>query len=992
MRRSRLSHFVMLTILALFLSLTHASLFISAQTVTQVHLQGQVRDTNGVGRQGRLTISTHQELTPDTAIDKKLAVLTTDSDGNYRVTVPVSDHYIVQVNPLERQRLDGFLFPDSFTDTWRRVARGDSAELTINLTVQPAGVLYLEGYGTGGQYYYLHHYPDPRAFALFPVDTPPVHTSVQALNHQLPVFPVATGSGEVPAILVPAQTGEAYTLWLGWMVPEIGTVMLEMDNGGEGFAPPADTVQRVNVVYEITRTELRKAHQKYTSRLAAGYVFTPAVGEWLDQGDQFFQEAKTLFEAGNRSRVAVSAYRALTPIIKAKEAMALEIAQQDILKFRLVPITIRVVGPDQQPLAGIQVDYRQLHHDFLLSAGAPLDGTWGGTSHKTSYKIGNYVKTIDMVRQAGFENLVAEHCQWGQVQPTADKAHFEYRGNMLLRRLQEDGFRTSCNGIWFTPFHPQVYPSFLNGMSYEQIKTASVNYVTNVVRRYGRGIQAWGVVNEPNFANAYNFTPEQMLELIRATVEAGKAANPESQMQVILGAPGLSWGESQPDKTSSPIGSISSYDYLRQMLDYGIKADAIGLQLYYGVVLMPLDLGTLSDLLDVYGADFDVPFYIEEMEYPSLESYPGLRTPSSYLVWHGGHTDATQAEYATALYTLLFSKPYVIGANWLMGSDLPAYLSESFRIGDGWIEQDGETLRPMAFALHDLFASWTTTGRGKTDAEGRLQFMGYAGNYEITLTGDGDGIYQQSAHFDQTEESEIILQFDERQVKADNRSAAQATLDKAEEALKWADSWGKTAGKVDAQMFFEKANTAFRGEDYQRALELGKLAVESVSIKVDGQPEDWAGIHPIYTAPRPYMAGTDNNRLRRAFSTIDDSYFYLMLEFDGTAPQMDYLFTLRLGSYSKGYRDRWSYAIHTTAMGLESLFLNEYDDTHFDTLKVLNPRSTLDVIYDQVVEFRIPLSSLEGEHKILIENYRETRYPEWIFTESITLGSVERRD
>ncbi|MBE2196645.1 MAG: hypothetical protein IAE83_20920 [Anaerolinea sp.] len=107
---------------------------------------------------------------------------------------------------------------------------------------------------------------------------------------------------------------------------------------------------------------------------------------------------------------------------------------------------------------------------------------------------------------------------------------------------------------------------------------------------------------------------------------------------------------------------------------------------------------------------------------------------------------------------------------------------------------------------------------------------------------------------------------------------------------------------------------------------------------------------------------------------------------------MDYLFTLRLGSYSKGYRDRWSYAIHTTAMGLESLFLNEYDDTHFDTLKVLNPRSTLDVIYDQVVEFRIPLSSLEGEHKILIENYRETRYPEWIFTESITLGSVERRD
>ena len=64
-----------------------------------------------------------------------------------------------------------------------------------------------------------------------------------------------------------------------------------------------------------------------------------------------------------------------------------------------------------------------------------------------------------------------------------------------------------------------------------------------------------------------------------------------------------------------------------------------------------------------------------------------------------------------------------------MSYDLPAFLLENGRAGDGYLHRDGLTLRPMAYALGDLFQSWTISGAAQTGADGQFGFTGFAGEY-----------------------------------------------------------------------------------------------------------------------------------------------------------------------------------------------------------------------------------------------------------------------
>ncbi len=284
------------------------------------------------------------------------------------------------------------------------------------------------------------------------------------------------------------------------------------------------------------------------------------------------------------------------------------------------------------------------------------------------------------------------------------------------------GFQsTTANTIWFNGSQSDNIPSYVEGMNYSQVKAAALDFVTTTVSHFAGKIQLYNLVNEPNTANDLDFTPAQMLDFTQAVLSAGKAADPQAVMLVNLSAPGLSQiGRPPGDKSTA---DFSTYNYLHGMLEAGVRPDAVGIQFYNGVYLPAIDLGTVSDLLDVYGQNFDLPFYITELEYPTHEDYPGLVNYSNYWGWHQGHTDQAQADWAVGMYTLAFSKPYLLGANWSMSYDIPGDLIENGRAGDGYLHRDGLSLRPMAYALSDLFHSWTISGTAQTGVEGQIGFQ-----------------------------------------------------------------------------------------------------------------------------------------------------------------------------------------------------------------------------------------------------------------------------
>lgn len=922
-----------------------------------VHLHGQIRDTDGNSRQGFILVSTF--LGPD------LTSGPTDEDGFYAFDVPVYDNYVVTAMPTQRVSVGTSEAPVGFVDRWERVDRTTQTDLVQNITVTPGGSILLDAYDPQGNRIFLDSFPHQAYFEMWPLGSLPVTAPLQWENHQRSLiwgWETVSATVKNPAVLaLPSQDSPAVTVWGLWTVPEAGVIMLEMDNGGSGYQIAAGEAKTVNLVYEFARTELRKAQDKYTQKTGAGYVFSADVSLWLGQAHTALDEARVKLEGGDGQGAAVKAYQALTPAIRVKETITLEAARQDI-QNRRQPVTIRVVGADQQSLSGVKVEYQQTNHDFILS------GTWGGDgvalgdTPATRHYVGNTNLYAEIARQIGFEYLCyPPGPAWGLVQRQWPEIPYRFDDDVILHKIDSLGFRSFGNTIWFYNGAAYTYPPYLEGMNYSQVKTAGLDYITTTVSHFRGKIQMFNLLNEPLFANDLHFSPAEMLDFAGSVLAAGKAADPGATRFINLGAPGLAFF--RPPGDNDP-GNFSSYSYLQEMLGAGVHPDAVGLQFYNGVYLPAIDLGTVSDLLDAYGQTFDVPFFISELEYPTHAEYPGLVNKSSTSGWHEGHTDQAQADWAVGMFTLAYSKPYLIGANWSLAADLPADVAEDGRAGDGYLHRDGVTLRPMAYALSDLFHSWSSSGITQTNTTGQAALTGLAGEYQLTLTTPNGAVRQETIHIREGESNNFTFTIDPVQELAQNWAAAQAAVARGQGCLAWAANLKKTAGVPEAKALLEQTQAAFDSDRYWEATTLSQQVCEHLAINVDGDASDWLGIHPLYTQIDGQSLA-DNRQLQNAYATFDDSSLVMQFQFDTSTPQRDFLFELDTDMDGIG-----DYTVTASPRSGAILFFPVEYVGHPDIIFThLIP--SIDVIYGSVVEIRIPLADLENPARVGVTSYRE---------------------
>lgn len=924
-----------------------------------VHLQGQIRDTSGAPRQGVVVISTY--LGPD------IASAVSTVDGHYAFDLPPTDHYVVTVLPYQRATVGDAEVPVGFLDRWERINRTSELTLTLDVTVQPGGTILLDAYDPAGARMFSDDFPGSQYFVVYPSGTLPVSTPLQPRNHQRSLlwgWETVSGTLKNPAVLMlpSAVTTATFTVWGLWTVAEAGTIMLEMDNGGLGFSVAESQVVTVNLAYEIARTEYRKARHKYDQKVGAGYVLSATVADWLGESQAALATAAAHLAAGDGQAAAVSAYMSLTPAIRAKEEIVLEAARQDI-QSRREPVTVNVVGPDMQPLDGVQVAYQQTSHDFVLS------GNWGGYE----VPVGDTPETIQMVgsldlyagiaKDIGFEYVnFPPYPGWGVIQREWPDVPYRLEDGVSLQQMAKRGLgATALNTIWMYR-SPLDYPAHLNGKDYAYVKAAAVDFISTTVSHYAGKIRAWNLMNEPDSANGLGFTPDQMLDLTGAVLAAGKSADPRAVMFVNLSTPGLGFYGGGPGDVSGV--DYSTHDYLHKMLDAGVRPDAIGIQFYYGAYLPPLDLGTVSDLLDLYAAEFDIPFFISEFEYPTHEEYPGIVNISTQWGWHQGHTDQVQADWAVGIYTLAMSKPHIVGANWSMSYDLPAFRAENGRQGDGYLRRDGLSPRPVAYALGDLLRSWTLSGTAQTGVDGSIGFDAFAGEYLVTLTAPTGAVRQETIHVPEGLTNTLTFMVDPQQVLAGNQQAAAAALAGARSALAWAGNLGKTSGVDAARALLSQGQAAFENGQFWSASLLGGQASSALSFRIDGQAGDWDGVSPMYSQSDAEGQAA-NSQLRHFYATLDNAALIMQFEFDTTRPRREVLFSLDCGA--DGVSD---FAVTASPVERSTLFFREeYTGDPAAIFTHLIP--TVDAIFSSTAEVRIPLADLGNPSQVEVILYRE---------------------
>lgn len=392
--------------------------------------------------------------------------------------------------------------------------------------------------------------------------------------------------------------------------------------------------------------------------------------------------------------------------IPEEDAAVLAQAASDIPRYRQGDLVLSVVDADGKPLAGYQVRYRQVSHDFWFGAfAAPYD--------------------VGVLRDAGL-NMMVVNPVWYWVEPELGDFTLGFANHWLgIDELASGGLKLKTNDM-FCMGDTDMRP-YWRDIPFEEFLERLHNHVSTLVQRFAPAVDQWEAILEPNMGNhnPLNLTEDQYYEAIATSVGAIRAADPTAVVEINLSYPcgGIDW--------------LDNEQIVRELLRRDVDFDVIGLQFYYNACIggappyeMPaLSLSQLSACYDRY----------EALLAPSGKaiSVSEISVPSQCLsgagYWGAPWSEDLQAQYLQAVYTLLFSKPSNRALVWWNTVEPSSFVMEG-----GLVDEQGRPKKAYN-TLRQLIDSWTTDGEGVTGADGLLTIRGYAGDYELTVVNPESG-------------------------------------------------------------------------------------------------------------------------------------------------------------------------------------------------------------------------------------------------------------
>jgi len=385
-----------------------------------------------------------------------------------------------------------------------------------------------------------------------------------------------------------------------------------------------------------------------------------------------------------------------------QESNLLEGAAERIENYRKGDATVLVTDADGRPVNRAVVRMEMVKHDFLFGSSLFNAIPWGA---------------FNEAYQDAFVNLfnyATVPAHWADYEPSQDQEQVEKLMDWA-RWASEHGIITKGHALIFPTLVP--VPSWARQFSPEQLDEALHKRVTSIVERFRGLIYHWDVMNEPTYVpNFWEPLDGWMLAYtpVGATARAlewAHASNPEATLLI------NDW------KADWEFHAL-----LEDVIEAGAQFDAIGIQSH-----MHTGTWSLTRVWDTCERfkDFNVPLYFTEVTVLSGDSF--LKPSQGWSTFREGREttpegEAMQAEYAAALYAILFSHPSVQSITWWDLSDYGAWQGAPA----GLLYKDSSPKPAYECLMELIHQEWWTNANSKTNELGEATVRGFYGQYLLT--------------------------------------------------------------------------------------------------------------------------------------------------------------------------------------------------------------------------------------------------------------------
>jgi GH35 family endo-1,4-beta-xylanase len=400
---------------------------------------------------------------------------------------------------------------------------------------------------------------------------------------------------------------------------------------------------------------------------------------------------------------AIAAAAACAAAESATDPLAPDEMNARIQKHRTAEVTLTVIDRSGKPAADAAVTVAQRRHKFLFGCNIFALRPEDPSETQRAYQE----------RFTALLNYATLPFYWGgyerqEGQPDADRLR------AMAEWCQAHGLQTKGHPLCWQ----QVEPKWLAGKPLDEIKALQLGRITREGGAFKGLIEKWDVVNEavamPGHQGGKGPIPQLCQDLGRAglieqTFAAARAANPKAVLVL-------------NDFDTSP-----KYEALiKECLAAGVPIDALGIQShqhggYWGA-------RRAWDVCERF-APFGKPLHFTETTILSGEKKQNLDWSGRYTDWPSTpEGEKRQAEQVAEFYRVLFSHPAVEAITWWDFSDARAWLGAPA----GLVRTDMSP-KPAYEALMKMVRKewWTGPLDLKTDAQGKVRFRGFLGDYEV---------------------------------------------------------------------------------------------------------------------------------------------------------------------------------------------------------------------------------------------------------------------
>ncbi|HID07448.1 MAG TPA: hypothetical protein EYP10_09915 [Armatimonadetes bacterium] len=397
-------------------------------------------------------------------------------------------------------------------------------------------------------------------------------------------------------------------------------------------------------------------------------------------------------------------------------------AQERIRTHRMKEVTITLKDEGGKCIANADVQWEQVHHEFLFGCNIFRWGRLQNGQLEEAYRE----------RFATLLNYATLPFYWASYERERGKPLYEYT-DRVVEWCREHGI--TCKG------HPLVWdyadPPWLPD-EFDEIAKLSHQLVRDIVSRYKGRIDIWDVVNEPTHLGRFGTKLGKWAMVLGAVkytaqhLKIARQANPNATLLV-------------NDYRTDP----AYYAILSQLKDEGGNwlLNVVGIQSHmHGGVWSNARIWDVCERF----ARLGLPLHFTETTILSGKRLQGRRwgptTPDG---------ERRQAEEVVRFYTMLFSHPAVQAITWWDFSDNGAWQGAPA----GWLRKDMSP-KPAYERLMELIkGEWWTRAKLHSDSNGQFTIRAVYGRHQLLIrTPDGRKVIREvTITRDQPDALDVVL-------------------------------------------------------------------------------------------------------------------------------------------------------------------------------------------------------------------------------------------